>query len=160
MVDVVELVRDDVETHRIIASRKNIELSMVCNETIPRTRVDPTGIHQVVSNLLSNAIKYSHRDSTVTVAIARVEGELQITVQDRGQGIPADELNSLFEPYRVTSVRPTAGETSTGLGLSIVRDVVEAHGGHVHVESTVASGSTFFVRMPLDSSSAQCSDLS
>lgn len=160
MVDVVELVRDDVEIHRVIASRKNIELSMVCKEPIPRTRLDPTGIHQIVSNLLSNAIKYSHRDSKVTVAIARVEGELQITVQDRGQGIPADELDSLFEPYRVTSVRPTAGETSTGLGLSIVRDVVEAHGGHVHVESTVASGSTFFVRMPLDSSSAQCSDLS
>ena len=92
MVDVVELVRDDVEIHRVIASRKNIELSMVCKEPIPRTRLDPTGIHQVVSNLLSNAIKYSHRDSKVTVAIARVEGELQITVQDRGQGIPADEL--------------------------------------------------------------------
>jgi len=160
MVDVVELVRDDVEIHRVIASRKNIELSMVCNEPIPRTRLDPTGIHQVVSNLLSNAIKYSHRDSKVTVAIARIEGELQITVEDRGQGIPADELDRLFEPYRVTSVRPTAGETSTGLGLSIVRDVVEAHGGHVHVESTVASGSTFFVRMPLDSSSAQRSELS
>ena len=160
MVDVVELVRDDVEIHRIIASRKNIELCVVCDEPIPRARLDPTGIHQVISNLLTNAIKYSHRDSKVTVAIARIGAELQIAVEDRGQGIPENELGKLFEPYQVTSVQPTAGETSTGLGLSIVRDVVEAHGGHVYVESAVACGSTFLVRMPLVAASEARSDLS
>lgn len=160
MVDVVELVRDDVELHRSFASRKNIELSLVCLAPIPLARLNPAGMHQVVSNLLSNAIKYSPPNSEITVSITRAQGELQITVQDHGLGIPANELDKLFQPYQVTSVRPTAGESSTGLGLAIVRDVVEAHGGHVHVESAVDLGSTFSVWIPLGPSDERRSDVS
>ena len=70
---------------------------------------------------------------------------MTIAIADEGQGIAADELGELFKPFSSTSTRSTANEKSTGLGLAIVRRIVEAHGGHIRVESQLGRGSTFFV---------------
>lgn len=73
---------------------------------------------------------------------------MTIAIADEGQGIANDERGKLFKPFSSTSTRSTAGEKSTGLGLAIVRRIVEAHGGHIWVESEVGRGSIFFVSLP------------
>jgi CheY-like chemotaxis protein len=103
----------------------------------------------VLNNLLGNAIKYSPPGSRVDVHVTHDEDMLAVAVIDHGRGIPAEELDNLFQPFALTSVRPTAGETRTGLGLAITRRVVEGHGGTLDVTSAVGVGSTFRFALPL-----------
>ena len=88
----------------------------------------------------------------MTVRVVEGAGEALVEVCDQGQGIPAEEIGKLFHRYQKTSVRPTGGEQSTGLGLAIARQIVEAHGGKVGVESEVGRGSTFHFTLPFGSS--------
>jgi signal transduction histidine kinase len=96
---------------------------------------------------LTNAIKFSNSGSTVTLLTREVDGKIELLVTDQGQGIPADEVGDLFGSFKKTSVQPTAGEKSTGLGLSIVKKIVEAHKGKISVESEVGKGTTFLVSL-------------
>jgi signal transduction histidine kinase len=88
----------------------------------------------------------------VTVRAFESTRETLVEVRDQGKGIPAKEIGRLFHLYQKTSVRPTGGEQSTGLGLAIARQIVEAHGGKVGVESKVGRGSTFHFTLPFGSS--------
>jgi signal transduction histidine kinase len=110
---------------------------------------DPLRIEQVISNLVSNAIKYSPGGGPIEVSLSATKREATLCVSDRGMGIPAEELPNLFLPFRR---RPAAAELTpgVGLGLSIVRRIVSAHGGQIDVESAVDWGSTFRVRLPLE----------
>jgi signal transduction histidine kinase len=112
--------------------------------------LDRAKMEQVLNNLISNAIKYSPSDTTVDVRLYREHGKAVLSVRDRGQGIPEDELDALFEPFATTSVQGTAGERSTGLGLVIAKRIVEGHGGEIEVESEVGEGSNFVVTLPVD----------
>jgi two-component system, OmpR family, sensor histidine kinase MtrB len=111
-------------------------------------RGDSLRIEQVISNLVSNAIKYSPAGGPVEVAVQRSDREAELSVSDRGLGIPADEIPDMFLPFRRRSAtrEPIQG---VGLGLSIVARIVKAHGGQIAVESTPGIGSTFRVRLPL-----------
>ena len=111
---------------------------------------DPLRVEQVISNLLSNAIKYSPGGGPVEVSVSASNGEAVVAVSDRGVGIPPEELPNLFLPFHR---RPSTAEITpgVGLGLSIVRRIVQAHGGHIDVESTPNVGSTFRVHFPLRS---------
>lgn len=143
------LLRDAVELSSFAAADKDIELEVEAPaDTV--VHADRGKVQQVVQNLVDNAVKYSHSGTTVTVDAAVADDHLVLTVTDEGQGIPADELAELFQPFATTSVRTTGGERSTGLGLAIVRRLVEAHAGSVEVDSTVGVGSAFRVRLPLE----------
>jgi two-component system, OmpR family, sensor histidine kinase MtrB len=109
---------------------------------------DPLRIDQVVSNLLSNAIKYSPDGGDIEVLVETTAREAVISVRDQGVGIGAEEMPHVFAPFRrgKGSVEVAPG---TGLGLSVVRRIVEAHGGRVQVESAIGRGSTFRVWLPL-----------
>jgi|DewCreStandDraft_5_1066085.scaffolds.fasta_scaffold00088_125 signal transduction histidine kinase len=109
---------------------------------LPRVLADPGHLERILTNLLLNALKYSPPDSPVTVRLQHCDGEVCISVQDRGPGIPADELPSLFERYRRGTQATSQGE-GLGLGLYIAKSLVEAHGGRIWVESAPGSGSTF-----------------
>lgn len=148
-VDLAALTQKVVQAHQPIAQRKQIELVLDRAVKLPRLRLDATHLQQVIGNLLSNAIKYSHPGGRVDIAVRRDGEQLQLSVQDRGQGISASELPLLFRPFQTTSARPTAGEPSTGLGLAIVRRLVEASGGQISVISAPDEGSTFTVRLPI-----------
>ena len=101
---------------------------------------------QVLTNLFANAIKFTPAGGKVTVSAGASDGTIEIRVADTGRGIPADAISQLFERYRrARTASPVAG---TGLGLMIVREIVEAHGGTVGVESELGKGSTFWVRLP------------
>jgi signal transduction histidine kinase len=148
-VDLMAQVNRNVTLNRLLSDRKGIVVNVLACEDLPPLVLDPHKIEQVLSNLISNAIKYSHADTTVTVEVKKEHKLVIIAVKDQGQGIPAEEIASLFEPFETTSVQSTAGESSTGLGLVIVKQIVEGHGGKIEVESQVGAGSTFTVSLPI-----------
>jgi signal transduction histidine kinase len=147
--DLTTLLRDAIRVNAMLAQKKRIAIDAELDDSVGALPLDQHKILQVADNLLSNAVKFSHPDSRVRVELQRNETEAHLSVRDEGVGIPAEDLDRVFEAFQRTSARPTAGERSTGLGLAIVRSIVEAHGGRIWVESEVGVGSTFFVTLPL-----------
>lgn len=147
--DLRDLVERVVGVMRPLAGNKGIALKMSV-QRLPTVRLDRGKIEQVLNNLLSNAIKYSLPDTTVDVRLRHEDSRAVLEVEDRGQGIPEEEQDALFQPFKTTSVRGTAGERSTGLGLVITKRIVEGHGGRIEVDSEVGVGSTFTVSLPMD----------
>ncbi|WP_163991230.1 HAMP domain-containing sensor histidine kinase [Pyxidicoccus caerfyrddinensis] len=144
--DARELAREVVELYRSGDSGHVLQLSL--SETSVLVRVDPARLEQVVHNLVSNALKYSPAGSRVDVAVRRVEEEAVLSVTDQGIGISEDEKRLLFAPFqRAGNARQRA--PGVGLGLSVARRIVEAHGGRIEVESQPGTGSVFKVCLPL-----------
>lgn len=147
-VDLHLFLEECVESNSPLAKGKRIELTLEGASDLPIVHMDAKRVHQVINNLISNAIKFSHPDSRIELRAVTGEGEVNISVADQGQGIPADEIPRIFSEFGRISVRPTGGEKSTGLGLAIVKRIVEAHGGRIRVESEVKKGSTFTISLP------------
>lgn len=147
-VDVAAIVRECCETAALLAEQKEIVLNCAAPEAIV-AQADGEKIAQVLTNFLSNAIKYSPPRTRVDVSVARRDGMVQVSVRDEGTGIGPEEMARLFVPFSRTSARPTAGESSTGLGLAICRKIVEGHGGRVWAESELGKGSVFSFEIPL-----------
>lgn len=138
------LLQECISTHKTAADSKEIHLSYSLRSEHLRIKANRTQFLQILSNLVSNAIKYSHRKTAVEItAETTLSGEITVKVIDQGQGIPANEHHKLFQPFVRTSVTATSGESSNGLGLSIVKRLVEGQGGRLWVESREGAGSTF-----------------
>ena len=103
---------------------------------------------QVMINLLSNAIKFSPPGAQVILAVDQLDQFIELSVSDSGPGIPSEDHALVFEKFRQSASVSDAGTKSSGLGLSIVKAIVGAHGGEVGVESTVGKGSRFWLRIP------------
>jgi len=146
--DLGALVKDRVEIAAMIAKEKGITIATDDSEA-PAVELDPARINQVIDNLLSNAVKFSSPDSTVETAVRPGDGGVELVVRDHGQGIPEHEVGKVFEAFEKLSTKPTAGEKSTGLGMAIVKRIIDAHGGTIAVESTLGEGTTFTVSLPL-----------
>ncbi len=143
--DLGALLREAVELHQGLSSAH--ELTLRLPEEPTWVRCDGTRISQVLNNLLSNAIKYSPQGGQVRVELSPTPDTAWVAVTDPGVGIPAAEHESIFEPFRrSTSTRDTL--PGVGLGLSVARRIIEAHGGHIQVESTQGRGSTFRFSLP------------
>ncbi|MCA0447786.1 MAG: response regulator [Bacteroidetes bacterium] len=102
-----------------------------------------------IENLIGNAIKYSEPGSTIIVSTETHDSGVRIKISDQGPGISSEDLKKIFGKFQRLSAKPTGGETSTGLGLSIVKQLIELHGGKVGVESKLNEGSTFWIEMPV-----------
>jgi signal transduction histidine kinase len=148
-VDLAQYLREYYEFGGLLAKAKSMEVKLELDPCLPTVVMDPNRITQVINNLITNAIKFSHPRTTITITAHVVGDEVHISVSDEGQGIPKAEIPKIFTEFGRTSVRPTAGEKSIGLGLAIVRRMVEAHGGRIWVESKVGAGSTFTFALPL-----------
>ncbi len=109
---------------------------------------DPNKFMQVINNLISNAIKFTRDDGIISVDITEKDTTILITVQDNGIGIPKRFHNELFEKFTKARREGLRGEPSTGLGMSIIKTIVEWHGGKIWFESEENAGSTFFVEIP------------
>jgi signal transduction histidine kinase len=117
---------------------------------LPPLLLDPGALAQSLSNLLDNAVKYSNGGREITVSLRREGGWIVIAVQDHGIGIPSDEVGKIFDRFHRVSTGLVHDVKGSGLGLSIVRHIVEAHRGRVTVESRVGEGSTFSIHLPID----------
>ncbi|MFN8360247.1 MAG: tetratricopeptide repeat-containing sensor histidine kinase [Candidatus Kapaibacterium sp.] len=125
------------------AADKNITIR-VRKPALPVTVLaDSHALHEVLDNLLSNALKFSPRDSTVVITVTGEHHRVRIGVQDQGPGLTDEDKTKLFGKFMRLSARPTAGEDSTGLGLSIVKKLVEAMSGRIWCESEYGAGATF-----------------
>ena len=148
-VDLVSLVTDNLRLNKILADKKRIKIQFDSNLNSLSLSLDKGKIEQVITNLISNAVKYSMPDSNVSVSLNKIGSDAIITVRDNGQGIEKDDLMLLFKPFKKTSTKSMAGEKSTGLGLFIVKRIVEAHNGKIWAESEKGKGTAFFVSFPV-----------
>ncbi len=148
-VALASLLERNLNLNRSLAAKKEINLLFQCDDSPPELMLDPQKIEQVLDNLVGNAVKFSYPHSTITVRLSRQGDTVIISVRDQGQGIPANELPDLFEPFKKLSVKSTTGEKSTGLGLAIVEKIILSHGGRINVESEVGKGTRFDVLLPM-----------
>jgi signal transduction histidine kinase len=143
------LVRGIVEVFRRDGTPDQFTVEASIGESGSAVNVDPDAFTRALWNLLDNAVKYSGSSQTVTVKVETRDGSVAISVRDRGLGIPRHEHGEIFKKF----VRGTANRAhsikGTGIGLAMVRHIVEAHGGTVRVESAPGEGSTFTLLLPL-----------
>ncbi|MFN3344157.1 MAG: tetratricopeptide repeat protein [Chloroherpetonaceae bacterium] len=146
---VADLLRAVVANYQADAERKSQTIELDLDENC-LAELDAERMREVFENLISNAIKYSPRSKTIRVSLTQVEkGAIRVAVKDEGQGLTEADKAKLFGKFQRLSARPTGGESSTGLGLSIVKQIVELHGGKVWAESEGKDkGATFFVELP------------
>ncbi|MBZ0177844.1 MAG: hybrid sensor histidine kinase/response regulator [Melioribacteraceae bacterium] len=142
--NLLEVVDQVKMMHKSMADKKAIEIVIDAPDKQIDVIADRTKIEQVLNNLVTNAVKFSYPKTTVKIIIEQTKRDVKISVSDEGQGIPADELDKLFTPFGKTSVKPTAGESSTGLGLSIVKKIIDAHNSKIYVASEIGQGTTFY----------------
>lgn len=145
-----ELLAEAAERLRLQAERADLDLEVRVEEDLPAALADPGRVQQVVNNLLHNAIKFTPPGGRIILSATREGGSIVFSVQDSGVGIPAEELERIFERfYKADRSRSGGG---AGLGLAIARHLVEAHGGRIWVESVEGQGSAFFFSIPLERS--------
>jgi signal transduction histidine kinase len=146
-VSLPQVIRTVVDIYEIIAEEKHITITLDLPEHL-QVNADYARIQQVIANLLDNALKYSDNSGQVTITARRENANAVITISDRGIGIPAHEIEKIWDRlYRGDRSRSQRG---LGLGLSFVRAIVQAHGGTVHVQSAINKGSTFTVMLPAE----------
>lgn len=143
---VAPLVAEAIDAMASLAARKSLQFTNELPADLPPVLADNGRLVQVFANLLGNAIKFTPEGGKITVRADTVGETVQFSVTDTGAGIPEQDLPHLFD--RFWQARPTALQ-GTGLGLNIVRGIVEAHGGRIWVDSRVGAGSTFLFTLPL-----------
>jgi signal transduction histidine kinase len=147
-VPVRQIVEAVVEASQPLAAEAGLRLEIDVPETIPPALADEAALRRVVQNLVGNAIKYGTGGGAVRITAAADGRDVRLTVADGGMGIPAAEHERIFEPfYRVPEV-VAAQIQGAGLGLSLVKRIVETHGGRITVRSAPGQGSEFTVRLP------------
>jgi signal transduction histidine kinase len=144
-----EIVKHAVDDVRVAAERKEIALSIVADPT-PSIRGDAHRLGQMIDNLLSNAIKFTPHGGRVAARLSSTNGVATIEVEDSGVGIPSADQERIFERAYRTSTAKEANAPGLGLGLTIVAEIVEQHGGSIRVESESGVGTRFQVRLPLE----------
>jgi signal transduction histidine kinase/CheY-like chemotaxis protein len=148
-VDLRELIGGAVETIRPAASAKSLRLNVSIAGDLPEVAADPGRLRQVLWNLLSNSVKFTPAGGTIEIAASRGPADVEIRVRDTGKGIAADFLPHVFTAFRQGDSSSTRQVGGMGLGLAIVRHIVEAHGGTATVQSDGAGcGAVFTMRLP------------
>jgi PAS domain S-box-containing protein len=148
-VNLLDVVRAALDSVRPAADAKRIELQCSFDPRAGQVMGDPTRLQQVVWNLLSNAVKFTNAGGVVRIGVERLLAQTRINVSDTGQGIAPDFLPYVFDRFRQADGSTTRQHGGLGLGLAIVRHLVEAHGGSVHAYSAgTGAGATFTVDLP------------
>ena len=145
--NLVELISEVIRLDQITADRKGISINFEHAGVSDTLHFDGRKIRQVIDNLISNAIKFSPHSTSINVEAKGNDGIIEFKVKDEGPGIPEEEREELFKTFGKTSVQPTGGETSTGLGLAICHRIVMAHGGDITVQCPAEGGSEFIVSL-------------
>jgi two-component system, sensor histidine kinase and response regulator len=151
VVDLIDILNVVLTQNLPAAAIKNIELAVDFPETgAIQVQADPEALGRALNNLVSNAVKFSPRGSRVLVVVRRDDppDRVRTEVRDQGPGITEEDRPFLFTPFRRLSAQPTGGESSTGLGLSIARELVEKMGGRIGCDSVPSGGASFWISLP------------
>jgi signal transduction histidine kinase len=147
--DIANLVKQAVTPWQPQLAAREISLSLDLPDNLPLVNIDWQRVTQVLHNLLENAVAYTGRGGTIIVAATQQDDWVEVSVSDTGEGIPAEDLPNIFERfYRVDRSRARATGGS-GLGLTIARRLVEAHGGKITARSELGKGSRFSFTLPI-----------
>lgn len=141
--DLKQLTEQVISALKIQSDNKNIRIMADLDEVL--VSLDRSLIVQIIDNLLSNAIKFSDHNTKIHVTLKDEIQSIRLEIEDEGPGIMEKDKPKLFQKFQTLNARPTGGESSTGLGLSIVKKYVEAMEGKVWVESESGNGSKFVV---------------
>jgi signal transduction histidine kinase len=147
-VDIVQVVNDAVSIEAEVAKANRLELTCRTQLSSATMTGDGRRLTRLLMNLISNALKYTAAGGHVTVAVSASSADCEIAVTDSGQGIPTDQLETIFERFQQVGTQQRRA-SGVGLGLYIARLIVEAHGGRIWAESDGKSGSTFRVQLPM-----------
>ena len=148
-VDIAILVQEVAEANRPLAARKE-QTILVSAPPDHSAMCDVDRIREAIDNLVSNAVKYSPLGGAIDLLVTQEPGGIVVQVKDQGAGLSPEDISRLFGRFQRLSAKPTAGETSTGLGLSIVKRIVDLHGGRIAVESAgPGQGATFKMTLPV-----------
>ena len=142
------LIKHHILINQFFAGKKNITLQSELPD-VSKCLIDSNKIGQVIDNLISNAIKFSEPGTTILITLKEQEGKLIFSVKDEGPGISDEDQAKLFQHFQKLSARPTAGESSSGLGLAISKKMIQAHDGCLNVTSELGSGTTFWFEILL-----------
>jgi two-component system phosphate regulon sensor histidine kinase PhoR len=144
-----DIIKEVITLLELQAEEKRIQINVDAPPSISHITADKELMTILVKNLVSNAIKFSHDGGRIDIAVREGEGNIILRVADYGIGIPPEEIPHIFEKfYRVRSTTES-GIEGTGLGLVLVKEAVEAHGGTIEVESELGVGSCFIVTLPI-----------
>jgi signal transduction histidine kinase len=153
-IDVTALVQEVIEASRPLLDKKEQRIEVDAPEYVAVSG-DPDRLREAIDNLVSNAIKYSPIGGSIRIWAGRSGDDTVIRVSDNGPGLSPEDMGRLFGRFQRLSAKPTAGESSTGLGLSIVKRIVELHGGQITAESLgPGSGTTFTIALPSETEKA------
>ena len=152
--DLKQLIAERVQIFQATAHEKFINLIVDVDPSLPAFNFDPIHIGQVVNNLLSNSLKFTSSGGTIKISAKPAIGSVMVSVSDTGAGIPKEKQHLLFTKFTQLSGAAN-GSVGTGLGLYIVKGVVEAHGGTVSLESEEGRGTTISFTLPIDNAAAK-----
>ena len=146
-----DIINDVQRRNTIASSNKQIEVLLDLQDDLPEIMLDPNKVDEVVDNLISNAIKFSHKGSQIRIKSYKDANSVSVEVSDNGLGMSEDDIRQAFQKGMRLSAAPTAGESTSGFGLWVVKKLIEAHDGKVWVKSVIGKGSTFFFSLPIES---------
>jgi PAS domain S-box-containing protein len=147
-IDLTKIINSALDTVRTNADGKAIRIETRLDRNARLVSGDPERLQQVIWNLLTNAVKFTPNGGRIEIRLRRAAGGVEIGVSDTGPGIPASFLPYLFDPFSQADNARSQGQRGLGLGLAIVRQIVEMHGGTIGVASSEGQGSTFTIRLP------------
>lgn len=161
-VPIGELVSEVAETFNVMYEGRGYGIDLHLEPDLPVMRVDPGALKQALINLTDNAVKYSKEPHTLVLRAARTRFQgrpgVMLAVTDRGVGIPKEKLSYIFEEFYRVADEQAEKVKGSGLGLALVRHIVEAHGGTIEVESKVGVGSTFTISLPVNAQPKRIED--
>jgi len=144
-----EVIENRIKLGNFNAKAKKIEITSTL-EDVPDFEFDKERMAQVLDNLLGNAIKFSKPGTNIDVALKESGDEASFRIKDQGPGISSLEIDNLFGEFEKLSNKPTAGEKSTGLGMAIVKKIIDGHKGKIRVESEIGKGTAFIISIPMN----------
>jgi signal transduction histidine kinase len=147
--DIVPVVKDIVELFRELTVNSGFHINLAIPEKMPDIVFDKEAIEQVIYNLIDNACKYSNKSKTIDVRLSLTDRNIIISIRDYGVGIRKEDQEKIFSRFYRAGEELTQSVKGSGIGLAIVKQIVEAHNGKVLVESDPGHGSTFSVKLPL-----------
>lgn len=150
LVDLVMLAHGAIDIVRLAADEKHLHISVGADPALPPFYADAGRLHQVLLNLLSNAVKFTPAEGSIHLRLGRTNDAMELEVADTGQGLPHAHLQAIFDPFQQVEAPSTRSHGGLGLGLSIAKHLVEAHGGRISASSAGEHrGATFRVSLPI-----------